>query len=369
MSQPICVNDFEPWAKNKLTKNAWDYYCSGATEEQTLQDNCAAFKRYRLRPYVLNDVSQVDTSSSVLGDTIEFPVCIASTAMNKLAHEGGEIAAAKAASSLGSGFMQSTVSTTSIEDIAEATPGSLKWMQLYIFKTREVTKNIVQRAEKCGYKALFVTVDTPILGRRYDDVRNHLQLPSHLKLANFQSQKMSKGIQGVDGSGIEEFATKYIDPALQWKDILWLKSISKLPVVLKGIITAEMAQKAVEHKVDGIVVSNHGARQLDGVPATIDALPEIVKAVNGKCDVFLDGGVRTGTDVLKAVAMGAKAVFVGRPVLWGLAYDGENGVKSVLSILRDEFKMSMQLMGCRSVKELQEGKNLVVPQTFYPSNL
>nr|CAB3251778.1 hydroxyacid oxidase 1-like [Phallusia mammillata] len=368
-SKPVCIQDFEQLAKESLTKNAWDYYSSGATDEQTLHDNCMAFKRYRLRPKVLNDVSCVDISTSVLGQKVDIPICIASTAMNKMADPCGEIAAAKAAASVGSGFMLSTWATTSIEEVATETGNSLKWMQLYIYKDREVTKQIVKRAEKCGFKGVFLTVDTPVLGQRYKDVKNHFSLPSNLKLANFEVHEQASGVKSSDNSGLSDYVNSMIDPSLQWSDVKWLKKITKMPVVLKGIVTSEMALKAVAHGVDGIVVSNHGARQLDGVPATIDALPEVVNAVNGRCEVYLDGGVRSGTDVLKAIALGAKAVFIGRPVLWGLAYNGEEGVRTVLSMLKDEFKNSLQLMGCRSIKELQEGQNLIVPEAYYLSRL
>uniref|UniRef100_H2YF76 (S)-2-hydroxy-acid oxidase n=1 Tax=Ciona savignyi TaxID=51511 RepID=H2YF76_CIOSA len=362
MSGPICVKDYEELAKEKLPKAVWDYYSSGANNEQTLLDNQQAFTRYRLRPHVLIDVSQVDLSSSVLGSTIDFPICIASTAMNKMAHPSGETAVVKAAEALNIGFMQSTWSTTSIEDVTAAAPNALKWMQLYIYKDREVTKQLVQRAERLGYKGFFVTVDTPVLGTRYRDVRNNFSLPSHLSLENFKSldptTKMGE-VSGVDGSGLAQMVAALVDPSLQWSDIEWLKSITNLPIVLKGIITGEMAKQAVKANVAGILVSNHGARQLDGVPATlnvdfcltisfshqIDALREVVQAVDGKCEVYLDGGIRNGTDVIKAIAFGAKAVFLGRPILWGLAYNGEKGVRGVLEILQDEFKTALQLMG------------------------
>ncbi|XP_078483766.1 2-Hydroxyacid oxidase 1-like [Ciona intestinalis] len=371
MSALVSVKDYENSAREKLSKSVWDYYSSGANNEQTLSDNCNAFTRYRLRPHVLNDVSKVNLGSSVLGTPIDFPVCIASTAMNKMAHPSGEIAVVKAAELMKIGYMQSTWATTSVEDITAAAPGAIRWLQLYIYKNREVTKQLVQRAERLGYQGIFLTVDTPILGKRYKDVKNNFSLPSHLSLENFKALDLTElhTVEGEDGSGLAQMVATLIDPSLQWSDIAWLKTITNMPIVLKGIITGEMAKRAVKENVDGILVSNHGARQLDGVPATIDALREIVQAVDGKCEVYMDGGVRNGTDVIKAIAFGAKAVFIGRPVLWGLAHNGQEGVKHVLEMLREEFKTALQLMGCTSVEELQSGVNMVVPQSYFNSSL
>ncbi|KAM9061886.1 2-Hydroxyacid oxidase 1 [Sarcophilus harrisii] len=229
-------------------------------------------------------------------------------------------------------------------------------MQLYIYKDREVTEQLVKRAERNGYKGIFLTVDTPYLGNRFDDVRNRFQLPPHLRMKNFQTNDLAfSSEEGYgDNSGLAEYTANAIDASINWKDITWLKKLTTLPIVAKGILRADDAREAVKYGVNGILVSNHGARQLDGVPATIDVLPEIIEAVEGKVEVFLDGGVRKGTDVLKALALGAKAVFVGRPIIWGLAYQGEKGVKEVLEMLKEEFRLAMALTGCRNVKDIDK---------------
>ncbi|XP_064621883.1 2-Hydroxyacid oxidase 1-like [Lineus longissimus] len=365
----VCVDDFEKLAFKLLPKNALDYYRSGANHEQTLQDNTDAFKRLRIRPRMLVGVANRDPSTTILGQKIDFPICIAPTAMHRMAEPDGELATSRAAASMNTAMILSTLSTTSIEDVAAAAPSGLRWFQLYIYRDRAVTRNLVARAERSGYKALVLTVDTPLFGRRIADSKNRFVLPPHLKLANFDSTDFKgSGLgQSNKDSGLSEYANSLFDASLNWSDISYLRTISKLPIVVKGILTAEDALKAVEVGVDGIIVSNHGARQLDGVPATIDALPEVISAVNGRCEVYLDGGVRQGTDCLKALAIGARAVFVGRPVLWGLACDGEKGVGKVLSILKDELTIAMGLAGCRSVSDIKQSH--VVKESYYWSKL
>nr|XP_057905949.1 hydroxyacid oxidase 1 [Doryrhamphus excisus] len=354
----VCVSDFEVEAKKVLPKAVYDYYRSGAEEETTLADNVAAFKRWRLIPRVLRDVSSVDLSLSVLGQQLSMPLCVAATAMQRMAHPDGETATARACQAMGTGMMVSSWATSSIEEVMSAmttSPGAegVLWLQLYIYKDREITLSLVRRAEEAGYKAIFVTVDTPYLGRRLADMRNCFKLPSHLRLSNFSTDSLafSESDYGSD-SGLAVYVAKAIDPTLSWDDINWLKKHTHLPVIVKGIINGEDAALAVKHGVDGILVSNHGARQLDGVPATLDVLEEVVGAVEGRCDVYLDGGVRRGTDIIKALALGAKAVFIGRPVLWGLACGGEQGVIKVLQLLKDELTLAMALAGCRSLSEV-----------------
>nr|XP_048698499.1 2-Hydroxyacid oxidase 1 isoform X2 [Caretta caretta] len=254
--------------------------------------------------------------------------------------------------SLGTGMMLSSWATSTIEEVAQAAPDGLHWLQLYIYKDREVTRSLVQRAERAGYKGIFVTVDTPLLGKRFDDIRNKFQLPPHLRMKNFDTNDLAFSSEKGYGenSGLAVYVAQAIDPSIKWEDITWLRGLTSLPIVTKGILRADDAREAVKHGVNGILVSNHGARQLDGVPATIDVLPEIVEAVEGKAEVFLDGGVRKGTDVLKALALGAKAVFIGRPIIWGLVYQGEEGAKEVLQMLKEEFQLAMALSGCQSVK-------------------
>ncbi|XP_068135727.1 2-Hydroxyacid oxidase 1 [Hyperolius riggenbachi] len=352
--KPITVDDFEEHAKYFLKKSVYDYYRSGAEDQQTLADNVAAFSRYRLYPRVLRDVSITDLSTTILGQRVSMPICVGATAMQRMAHPDGETATVRACKALGTGMMLSSWATSTIEEVAEAAPDSIRWMQLYIYKDRNLTKSLVKRAERQGYKGIFLTVDTPYLGRRLDDVRNRFQLPPHLRMKNFDSEDLAfSSKQGYgDDSGLAVYVSQAIDASIKWDDIEWLKGLTSLPIVAKGILRAEDAKEAVRHGVSGILVSNHGARQLDGVPATLDVLEEVVTAVEGKVEVYLDGGVRKGTDVLKALALGARAVFIGRPAIWGLAYQGEDGVKEVLDILREEFRLAMALTGCCSVNDI-----------------
>ncbi|XP_048698497.2 2-Hydroxyacid oxidase 1 isoform X1 [Caretta caretta] len=301
---------------------------------------------------MLRDVSVMDLSTAVLGQKISMPICVGATAMQSMAHVDGEAATARACRSLGTGMMLSSWATSTIEEVAQAAPDGLHWLQLYIYKDREVTRSLVQRAERAGYKGIFVTVDTPLLGKRFDDIRNKFQLPPHLRMKNFDTNDLAFSSEKGYGenSGLAVYVAQAIDPSIKWEDITWLRGLTSLPIVTKGILRADDAREAVKHGVNGILVSNHGARQLDGVPATIDVLPEIVEAVEGKAEVYLDGGVRKGTDVLKALALGAKAVFIGRPIIWGLVYQGEEGAKEVLQMLKEEFQLAMALSGCQSVK-------------------
>ncbi|KAJ1841322.1 hypothetical protein LPJ57_010340, partial [Coemansia sp. RSA 486] len=343
-----------------LDRNALDYYRSGAQDMHTLRDNQRAFDRIALRPRVLRDVSRIDTATKLLNHQISSPICIAPTAMQRMAHDSGESATARAAQRTNTCMCLSSWSTTSIEDVALAAPGSApRWMQLYVYKDREATKKLVERAQDSGYEAIALTVDTPFLGRRLADIRNKFQLPDHLTMANFADQAKTQvaakaNIQNAaeNASGLASYVASQIDPTLSWRHVAWVKSVAKIPVLVKGILTAEDAKLAVDAKVDGIIVSNHGGRQLDTVPATIDVLEEVVKAVNGRVPVYLDGGVRRGTDVFKALALGAKAVFLGRPVLWALKYNGEDGVVEMLEMINEEFRLAMALSGCVRVSDI-----------------
>jgi len=330
-----------------------------------------AFRRLIIRPRVLVDVAHRDMVVRPLNGAAKmaFPIGVASTATQKMAHADGELATAKAAAALGTIMIVSTIATTSLEDSAKAAPNGIRWFQLYVYKDRAVTMELVRRAEKADYKALVVTVDTPLAGKRRDDLRNGYSLPPHLKMANFpdtdvKAESANKS-NSKGKSHFSEYISSLISASLTWDDIDWLRSVTRLPVMVKGVITGEDAVEACRRGVSGIIVSNHGARQLDSVPATIEALPEVVEAVKGRCDVYLDGGVRTGGDVLKALALGAKAVFIGRPILWGLAYEGEAGVTKVLEMIRDEFSLAMALAGCETVEELRKRKRLVVHHSYY----
>lgn len=355
---PLNVLEFEEYAREYLPKNAFDYYQSGADDMVTLHENREAFKRLVLQPRVLRDVSNMDTSTTLLGQRISSPVCVAPSAMHRMAHPDGEIASTSAAAKADTCYILSTISTTSLEDVgvanSKANPNALRWYQLYVFKDREITRGLVKRAEKAGYKAIVLTVDTPMLGHREADVRNHFSLPNHLTMANFAQVggQHEHGVASLKDSGLADYVSELFDLTLNWNDVKWLKSITHLPVVVKGVLSPEDAKIAVEMGCEGILVSNHGARQLDGVSSTIDALPAIVKAVNGRAEVYLDGGVRRGTDVFKALALGARAVFLGRPVLYGLAHSGEAGVSSVLRILNQELKHAMLFAGTKTLADI-----------------
>ncbi|XP_031629733.1 peroxisomal (S)-2-hydroxy-acid oxidase GLO3 [Contarinia nasturtii] len=357
----VCVSDYEKKASEILPKTPWDYYRSGAGAELTLKLNESAYKRIRIRPRVLIDVSKRNTKCNLLGIDLNAPILIAPTAMQKMAHFDGEMATAKAAGNFNTIYTMSTLSTCSIEEVENAAPGTNKFYQLYIYKDRELTKNLICRAEKAGFKALVLTVDAPIFGQRRSDVRNKFELPSHLRLANFTDEKLF--VQSAGGSGISEYVSAQFDATLNWNDVQWLVNFSKLPVILKGIMTYEDASLALKTGCKGIIVSNHGARQLDTVPATIEVLPEIVKAVGSQIPVMVDGGIRNGTDVFKALALGAKAIFVGRPILYGLAVNGEKGVESILNILRDELDSAMALAGITNISEIN--KSFIVHESNF----
>ncbi|KAJ1920447.1 Hydroxyacid oxidase 1 [Mycoemilia scoparia] len=371
---PVSLDDFEKFARSSLDRNALDYYTSGAQDMITLDRNQTSFDNTR-----------------ILGHKISSPICIAPTAMQRMAHPDGECATARAAHRNKTCMILSSWSTTSIEDVASATndskanssgvtedgPSYVKWFQLYIYKDREVTRGLIERAQANGYSAIALTVDTPYLGRRLADIRNKFQLPPHLNMANFSKADSGKSKVGrVDddyeqsnSSGLAAYVASQIDPTLNWSDVQWIKKHSKIPVLAKGILTAEDARLAVEAGIDGIIVSNHGGRQLDTVPATIDSLEEVVRAVEGKVEVYLDGGVRRGTDVFKALALGAKAVFLGRPVLWALSYQGEEGVCKMLDLINEEFRLAMALTGCCTINDIKRSHVETLKQIQYHPRL
>lgn len=346
----LTVDDFEERAKKVLPKMTYDYYRSGADEERTLRANRKAFRRWEVWPRILVDVSELDLRATVLGCEVAFPVLVAPTAYHRLAHPEGEAATARGAADAGTIFILSTLSTTAIEEVAAASAGP-KWFQLYVHKDRGLTKSLVDRAQGAGYLAIVLTVDAPILGRRLADERNDFALPEGMSMVNL-AQYAQDASQAGEGSALGAYAASRHDASLSWADLEWLRSITSLPLLIKGVLRADDAARAADAGVEGIVVSNHGARQLDGAPPTIEALPQVADAVGGRCEVLMDGGIRFGTDVLKALALGAKAVLVGRPVLWGLAVDGAAGVTRVLALLRDELSTAMALAGCPNLASI-----------------
>ncbi|KAG6538964.1 hypothetical protein ZIOFF_004116 [Zingiber officinale] len=368
------VMEYEAIAKQKLPKMVFDYYASGAEDQWTLQENREAFWRILFRPRILIDVSKIDMTTTVLGFKISMPIMIAPTAMQKMAHPDGEYATARAASAAGTIMTLSSWATSSVEEVASTGPG-IRFFQLYVYKDRNVVAQLVRRAERAGFKAIALTVDTPRLGRREADIKNRFVLPPFLSLKNFEGLDLGKMDQANE-SGLASYVAGQIDRTLSWKDVKWLQTITTMPILVKGVITAEDTRLAIQSGAAGIIVSNHGARQLDYVPATISALEEVsaktfipeaefgilltkqwcqiqvVKAAQGRVPVFLDGGVRRGTDVFKALALGASGIFIGRPVVFSLAAEGEAGVRKVLQMLRDEFELTMALSGCTSLKEI-----------------
>ncbi len=352
MSEPINLFDYEILAKQNLEPMVLDYYQSGALDEITLQENRLAINRYQLRPRMLVDVSKRDLTTTVVGQSLAMPVLIAPMAFQCLAHPEGEIATAKAAANKGVVMVLSTMSTKSLEAVAEQKNNTAQWFQLYIHRDRALTQALVQRAENAGYNALCLTVDAPMLGKRESDRRNQFTLPNTMELANLVSMADLAIPQTTEESGLFTYFAEQIDPSVTWKDVEWLQSITTLPVILKGILRGDDALKAYEFGAKGIIVSNHGGRQLDGAIATFEALPEIVAAVGDKIDILIDGGIRRGSDVLKALALGAKAVSVRRPILWGLAVAGEKGVDRVLELLQQELDLAMALSGCASIEDI-----------------
>jgi 4-hydroxymandelate oxidase len=343
----LTVRDFERAARRRLSRGAYDYYRSGADGERTLRENVRAFERWTFHPRVLVDVAERELSVELLGARLASPIGAAPTAFHKLATPDGEAATARACAATGTLMVVSMLATTTLEDVAAASQGP-KWFQLYVHKDRGLTRSLVERAKAAGYLALTLTVDTPVLGRRLRDVRNRFTLPDELTMANLPSERAPEG----PASALQSYVAARHDAGLTWADVGWLRSISKMPVVLKGVMRGDDAERAIAEGADGVWVSNHGARQLDGVAATIDVLPEVADAVAGRVPVLFDGGVRWGSDVLTALALGANAVMLGRPLLWGLAAAGEQGAVRLLSLLREELSRVMALAGCRTVADI-----------------
>ena len=341
----LSVADYERLAEERLEPGPWAYLAGGSGDEWTLCENRAAFARWTFRPRVLCDVSEISTSTTVLGTPVELPVVVGPVAYQQLYHPDGECAAARGAAAAGTAIAVSTFSTRSHEEIAAAAPGVMQWCQVYVFQDRGPTREHLAGAADAGCSAVVLTVDTPRLAQRERDLRVGFEVPADLPLPYARTTIGDAPLNPAD-----QFAL--LDPSVSWRDLEWIASEGKLPVILKGVVTAEDAELAVEHGAAAIVVSNHGGRQLDSAPATLDALPEVVDAVAGRIEVYLDGGIRRGTDVAKAIALGARAVLVGRAPVFGLAIAGEDGVRHVLELLRDELALALSLLGCTSPERL-----------------
>lgn len=348
--EPVNVMEYRPRAEQALPAGAWGYLASGAEDEGTLSENREAFRRLRFRPRVLRDVSAVDLTTTVLGQEVAFPICAAPTGFQGLFHPDAELAVARATRELGALTVVSTLSSRTMEEVAEA-GGERRWFQLYAHRDREVTSALVRRAEQAGYRALCLTVDTPRLGRRETDVRNRLEITPEAMPANFEGLVETAGETDA-ASAVAGLADELLDPSLDWEDLAWLADLTELPVAVKGVLAPADAARAVEAGAEAVIVSNHGGRQLDDTVASVEALQGVVEAVGDEAEVLLDGGIRRGRDAAKALALGARAVLVGRPYLWGLAADGRQGVHHVLSMLRDELEGACALLGCPSADSI-----------------
>jgi isopentenyl diphosphate isomerase/L-lactate dehydrogenase-like FMN-dependent dehydrogenase len=343
----INVADFEAAARERLDPGVYDYIAGGAGDERTLRENRAAFERWELRPRVLVDISGVSTATTVLGTEIALPVLVAPTAFQRLADPDGELATARGAAVAGTIMSLSTLSSVTPAELAAAAPGAPQWFQLYWSRDHGFTQGLVEAASASGFSALVLTVDLPVAGRRERDARAAFKLPDDLPLPNIP--------QELRGDDFHTALHAVVDDTLTWRDLEWLRSICSLPLVVKGILTSEDALLAAEHGAAAVIVSNHGGRQLDGVPPTLDVLPEVVDAVGERVEVLLDGGIRRGIDVLEAIALGARATLSGRSVLWGLSAGGEEGVTRVLELLRHEIELGLKLLGCPSPADVTRG--------------
>jgi isopentenyl diphosphate isomerase/L-lactate dehydrogenase-like FMN-dependent dehydrogenase len=346
VSELLNVWDYERRAAELLPPGPLGYFAAGAGDEWTLRENVDAYRRWTLRPRLLRDVERVTTARSVLGTELAAPIIVAPMAYQRHAHPDGEVAMARAAAAFGTIMTMSTMATASPAEVAAVAPDAPRWFQLYVFRDDAITRSILDQAVDAGFRAVVLTVDAPYFGRRERDIRTGWMIPDEPAVP-----ALAAALGGMrQTSVIEHF--KLVSAAVSWRDIERIAGETKLPVLVKGIHTAEDASLAVEHGATGIVVSNHGGRQLDGVAASIDTLPEVVEAVGGQVEVLVDGGVRRGVDVVVALALGARAVLVGRPAMYGLAFGGSKGVEQVLEILREETENALALLGCRSPEEV-----------------
>ncbi len=352
MTTPELLNvaDYGRAANKVLQRDVFDYYEGGALDEVTLKENTASWQRVNLYYRVMAGVRAMDVGTTVLRRPISMPVMVAPTAFHKLACPEGEVAAARAAARAHTAFCLSSLSTTAMEEVFTCA-SSPKWFQLYIYKDRGLTRELVARAEAAGAEAIVLTVDAPGWGNRERDARNGFRLPPGLTVANVAP--VGKGdFPQVEGSGLAAYVRTYLESALSFDDLDWLCGTTELPVIVKGVCRGDDARRSADRGAAAVVVSNHGGRQLDTAPATCEALPHVVDRVAGACEVYVDGGIRRGSDVLKAVAMGARAVLIGRPILWGLVLAGEEGASAVLEILRRELEEAMLLCGFSTLGEI-----------------
>ena len=346
--QPLNVWDYEKLAEDKLDAGAHGYYAGGAGDERTLRDNVEAYARWQLRPRMLVDVEACTTATTVLGTEISLPVLVAPVAFQRVAHPDGEVGMARAALAADTIMCLSTIATSTPAEVAAT--GAKRWFQLYVLRDEGATRELIAQARDNGFGALVLTIDAPVRGNRERDLRTAFAIPDDVHVAAF-------GRGGLTPKQVFD----QVSASLTWRDLERISSEAGLPLLVKGVLTAEDAALACEHGAAGIVVSNHGGRQLDGVAATIDALPEVVEAVDGRLEVLVDGGVRRGTDVAKALALGARAVLAGRAMLWGLTVGGEQGARHVLELLRAEVLGALQLLGCTSPADVSRDRVARIP--------
>jgi 4-hydroxymandelate oxidase len=350
-AEPINLFDFEAAAKERLPKEEYDYIAGGATDELTVERNRRAFASWALRPRVLRDVSSLDLSTTIFGMKIDLPVLIAPCGGHKKAHPDGELATYRAAASRGTVLTMSANSSSSFEELAAAGSGAL-WVQLYPFRDKAMTQEWLDRAQRAGYKAVCVTLDSQWPPKRERNIRNNYKRVRGVNYSAAGGDAPRPGGRAGEGS----------DPAATWDDLKWIKDATDLPILAKGIMTGEDVEACVAAGVDGVIVSNHGGRHLDNTLATIEVLPEAVAAAKGRVAIFLDGGIRRGADVVKAIALGAQAVFIGRPLFWGLAVDGERGVARVLDILREEIEITMAKCGRPRIADIDASVVVKAPR-------
>jgi len=351
LAPPVRLDDFEPGARAILPQGIYDYIAGGSEDEAALRGNREAFARYRFRFKILATADRPDLGSDVFGQHARMPVHLAPTAIQRMAHKDGEVAAYRAATDAGIAYCLSTLSSVSIEDVAAAATGT-RWFQLYMHPERTVSASFVERAADAGSPAIVLTVDLTQTGRRERDIRNAFSLPEGVRYANLDGSRSEPTAAGQDP--FAQNVNAQTNRALGWSDLEWLIGKTSLPVIVKGLVRADDARHAVEAGARGLVVSNHGGRQLDYAIASLDALPEVVQAVGGTVPVLMDGGVRRGTDVLKALCLGAAGVLIGRPYLYALAVGGSEGIGTMLAMLRDEIELSMSLLGARRLSDLSQ---------------
>ncbi|KAL2400407.1 Oxidase FUB9 [Exophiala dermatitidis] len=344
------IRDLKAAASKKLPRSISEYFNEGSMDLITLRDNEDAFDRYKVRPRVLVDVINIDMSTTIFGTKVSFPLGFAPAAMHKMAHEDGEIATSRAAAKAGICMALSTYATASMDDVIAQKQDNPYAFQMSLYINREATENLVRRAEAAGYKAIFLTVDAPVLGRRLNEYRNSFEPPEGLNFPNLSSDPSFSFVDASNEGLIN-------DCGVTWEVAAsWFRKRTKLEVWLKGIYTPEDVELAIRHGFDGVIISNHGGRQFDGAPATLDALRECAPVAEGRIPIAIDGGLRRGADIFKAIALGAKHCFVGRVPIWGLAYNGEQGVTLAISLLMEEFRLAMALAGCRSISDIHRGR-------------